>query len=90
VLGRDALLILGLAVIHFMAGKAVVRPRFTGKLATVLQMATILWTLLRWNPGVLAWLTAAAALFTGISGLYYIFDGVRQLAAHPSSNPSHG
>jgi hypothetical protein len=34
----------------------------------------------------LPWLTAGAGVLTGISGLLYIFDGVRQLSAHPSSS----
>lgn len=88
ILGRDMLLVIGLAVIHFVIGKAIVRPRMVGKLATVLQMATVLWTLLRWDPSFLNWLTILAAAFTALSGLLYVADGVRQLNAHPSSAPS--
>lgn len=89
ILGRDVLLVIGLAVIHFVTGKAVVRPRMTGKLATVFQMATVLWILLRWNHGLLSWLVDLTAVFTAISGLLYAADWIRQVSAHPSSGPSH-
>jgi CDP-diacylglycerol--glycerol-3-phosphate 3-phosphatidyltransferase len=85
ILSRDALLILGLALLHYMADKIKVRPRIVGKVATVLQMASVIWVLLKWPTRELPWLTAAAGALTGISGLLYIFDGMRQLSAHPSS-----
>ena len=88
ILGRDMLLVIGVAVLHYMAGKASVRPRFSGKLATVLQMATVLWILLQWDPGALSWLARLTAVFTGISGLFYLMDWIKQLSAHPSSAPS--
>jgi CDP-diacylglycerol--glycerol-3-phosphate 3-phosphatidyltransferase len=87
VISRDVLVIIGVAVVHYTSGKVAVRPRLAGKLATVLQMATVLWTLLKWRPTALPYLTVAAGLFTGISGLLYIYDGVSQLNAHPSSAP---
>ena len=88
ILSRDALLLLGLVVIHLVCGKARVRPHFTGKIATVLQMSAVIWTLLKWDPRWLpAWTLAAAAL-TAISGLFYLFDGVRQLSASPASSPA--
>jgi cardiolipin synthase (CMP-forming) len=87
IISRDGLLIIGWAVIHYTLGKVTVYPRLAGKLATVLQMATVLWTLLKWNHTVLPFLTVGAGLFTGISGLLYLYDGARQLNAHPSSAP---
>jgi cardiolipin synthase (CMP-forming) len=87
IISRDVLLIIGWAVIHYTLGKVTVRPRLAGKLATVLQMATVLWTLLKWRRTVLPYLTVGAGLFTGVSGLLYIYDGARQLNAHPSSAP---
>jgi cardiolipin synthase (CMP-forming) len=89
ILSRDALLLLGLVVIHFICGKAVVRPHLTGKTATVLQMGAVLWIMLKWDPAWLIWWTLAAAVFTGISGLLYVLDGVRQLSASPASSPHH-
>ena len=87
IIGRDILLLIGLVVIHLTVGKVKVRPRILGKVATVLQMVVVLWILLRWNTRWLKSLTIAAAIFTGGSGLFYVWDGMRQLSAHPSSSP---
>ncbi len=86
IIGRDILLLTGMIVIQIMVGKVKVRPRVFGKIATVLQMALVLWILLHWpEKWVPAW-SLAAALFTGLSGLLYVWDGSRQLSAHPSSS----
>jgi CDP-diacylglycerol--glycerol-3-phosphate 3-phosphatidyltransferase len=87
VLGRDMLILVGMVVIHLMVGKVKVRPRIIGKIATVLQMAVVLWILLKWGESWLRALSLATALCTGISGLLYVWDGSRQLSAHPSSSP---
>ncbi len=88
VLGRDFLLVLGILVIQFMVGKVVVRPRVLGKVATVLQMVVVMWVLLKLEGRWLPWVTVAAALCTGISGLWYLYDGTKQLSSHPTSSPS--
>jgi cardiolipin synthase (CMP-forming) len=85
VLSRDAIILLGMAVIHYTVSKVKVRARATGKIATVFQMATVLWILLGWNSRALPYLVAGAGVFTGASGLFYILDGVRQLNSHPAS-----
>ena len=87
IIGRDILVLVGLVVIQMTVGKVKVRPRVVGKIATVLQMAVVLWVLLQWHTVWLTILTLAAALFTGGSGLLYVLDGVQQLSAHPSSSP---
>ena len=89
IIGRDLMILIGMAVIHLTVGKVKVRPRICGKLATVLQMIAILWVLLKWEGlwsgrCILIW-TLGAALCTGISGLFYVWDGVRQLSASPKS-----
>src|SRR5215468_8049755 len=87
IIGRDILLLAGLLVIHMTVGKVTVRPRALGKIATVLQMVVVLWTLLKWNEKWLnVWIIGAAAC-TGISGLLYVLDGTQQLSAHPTSSP---
>jgi cardiolipin synthase len=88
VISRDVILVIGMAIIHYTGTKFSVRPHFTGKIATVLQMATVLWTLFQWEPRVLPWLTIPAAVFTGVSGLLYVYDGMTHLNAHPSSGPT--
>ena len=94
ILSRDALLLLGFALLHFMGVGMKVRPHWTGKMATVLQMAAIMWTLFKfdelfarsepWHTGI----CIAAAALTGISGLIYVFYGMRLLAEHPASLPT--
>jgi cardiolipin synthase len=90
IIGRDLLILVGMVVIQFTVGKVRVRPRLAGKIATVLQMASVLWILLQWDEGWgerwILYLTAGAAVFTGISGLFYVYDGVRQLSSSPSSS----
>ncbi len=88
VLSRDVLLTIGLAVIHFVAGKVAVQPRWTGKLATVFQMTVVLWALFKWDAQWLFYWCLGATAFTGISGVQYVFDGISQLSAHPASSPS--
>src|ERR1044071_9720585 len=51
IIGRDLLILVGMVVIQFTVGKVRVRPRIVGKVATVLQMASVLWILLRWDEG---------------------------------------
>jgi cardiolipin synthase (CMP-forming) len=88
IIGRDVLLLVGLIVIQMTVGKVKVKPRIVGKVATVLQMAVVLWILLKWKDQWLNGLTLAAAICTGLSGLLYVWDGSRQLSAHPTSSPS--
>ena len=87
IIGRDILILVGMLVIQLMVGKVKVRPRVVGKVATVLQMAVVLWIMLKWQDNWLRALTLATAICTGISGLLYVWDGSRQLSAHPSSSP---
>ncbi len=87
IIGRDMLLLIGLVVIQMVVGKLTVRPRMLGKVATVLQMVVVLWILLKWEHRWLKVWTVGAAVCTGISGLLYVWDGSRQLSAHPSSSP---
>lgn len=90
ILGRDLLLLIGLVVIQMMVGKVKVRPRIVGKVATVLQMISIGWILFRWDkdlpPIWFAIWTAGAGVCTGISGLLYVWDGMKQLGSHPTSS----
>ncbi len=84
VLGRDAVLALGIGIITYLNGKTKISPRFVSKAGTFFQMALIVHTLLKWpQTGQLAW-AAAAALCTGASCILYILDGARQLPSHAS------
>jgi CDP-diacylglycerol--glycerol-3-phosphate 3-phosphatidyltransferase len=87
IIGRDILILIGMLVIQLMVGKVKVRARIIGKVATVLQMVVVLWIMLKWGQSWLRALTLGTAMCTGISGLFYVWDGSRQLSAHPSSSP---
>jgi len=88
IIGRDILLLTGLIVIQMIVGKVKVRPRMLGKAATVFQMVMVLWILLKWDDKwIIAW-TLATGICTGVSGLLYVWDGTRQLSAHPASSPT--
>jgi len=78
VVTRELILLGGMVAIRCARGKFTARPRLAGKAATVLQMAAVLWTLLRCPAGPLPFLTAGAGLFTLISGVLYLFDFTRQ------------
>lgn len=88
ILSRDVLLVIGLAVIYYTCGKVTVKPVWAGKIATVLQMVCVIWGLLKWNADWLLTWSVGATAFTGLSGLIYVYDGVRQLSASPTSSPT--
>jgi len=88
VISRDVLLLIGLVVVHYACGKVTVKPHLIGKVATVLQMVTVCWALLKLPTGWLHWFALGAAVCTGGSGVIYIFNGVRQLSTSPASLPA--
>jgi cardiolipin synthase len=84
VVSRDAILMLGALLIQMVGGRIHPRPTWAGKAATFFQVLTVLAGLVtRYYPipvvvPVVMWL---AALFTVMSGLQYIVDGMRYLHA---------
>ncbi len=79
VIARDVVIVAGSFGLHYVNGDVQVRPRWTGKVATVLQMIAIGWVMLQvrlLNP--LYWVVLAG-VFTFISGVGYVIDGIRQL-----------
>jgi CDP-diacylglycerol--glycerol-3-phosphate 3-phosphatidyltransferase len=92
IIGRDLLIGLGVVTVRLVVGRLVVRPRLTGKIATVFQMVVVCWILLRWDMTfhdhfLKIWILGAG-FFTGVSGLLYVWDGTQQLGSHPSSSPT--
>jgi cardiolipin synthase len=81
VITRDAVILVGAGVLHLLNGKVQVKPSWTGKVATVLQMAAIAWVMLQLHFLPLLYIVIAAGVFTFISGIVYVMDGVRQLQA---------
>jgi cardiolipin synthase (CMP-forming) len=81
VITRDAVILVGAGILHLLNGKVHVKPSWTGKVATVLQMAAIAWVMLQLHFLPLLYVVIAAGVFTFISGIIYVMDGVRQLQA---------
>src|SRR5213595_848879 len=81
VITRDAVILVGAGILHLLNGKVHVKPSWTGKVATVLQMGAIAWVMLQLHFLSLLYVVIAAGVFTFISGVIYVMDGVRQLKA---------
>jgi CDP-diacylglycerol--glycerol-3-phosphate 3-phosphatidyltransferase len=88
VISRDAILFVGAAVLYLLIGKVHVKPKWTGKVATVLQMIAIGWVMLQLRLFPLLYVVIAAGFFTLISGIVYVTDGVRQLQAAGHAHPT--
>ncbi|HXH82716.1 MAG TPA: CDP-diacylglycerol--glycerol-3-phosphate 3-phosphatidyltransferase [Candidatus Tectomicrobia bacterium] len=82
VVSRDVILVVGALVIHVAGGRITPQPSWAGKAATFFQVLTVLCGLAgRYFhtpivPDAVLWL---AALFTVVSGLQYIAQGMRFL-----------
>ena len=82
VVSRDLMLLGGTVLIHMLAGRVTARPRIVGKCATFFQMIVLGWVLLKVERPSYEWPLYAAGFFTLVSGIWYIFDGMKQLGAH--------
>ncbi len=90
VITRDTVILVGSTLLHLLNGKVTVRTSWTGKVATVLQMAAIAWVMLQLRILPLTYVVGAAGLFTFISGVIYVMDGMRQLHAQGHANAKVG
>jgi CDP-diacylglycerol--glycerol-3-phosphate 3-phosphatidyltransferase len=82
VITRDAVILVGAAILHYFIGnKMRVKPSWTGKVATVCQMCAIAWVMLQLRFLPLWFVVIVAGIFTLISGVIYVIEGVRQLQA---------
>src|SRR3979411_1435294 len=81
VITRDAVILIGSALLHVLNGAVRVRPSWTGKVATVLQMAAIAWVMLQMRILPLIYIVFAAGFFTLFSGVIYVRDGFRPCVA---------
>ena len=82
VISREVILVCGAVLIHMIVGKLTARPRLLGKCATFFQMVTLAWVLLKIEQPSFKWPMITAGVFTLVSGVWYIFDGVKQLNIH--------
>jgi CDP-diacylglycerol--glycerol-3-phosphate 3-phosphatidyltransferase/cardiolipin synthase len=86
-ISREVLLTLGTYIVDHVVGKVHIRPHWTGKLATCLQILTVAGSMLHLKPLVL-WAAVPATVFTAISGVIYFADGARQAKALPPKQPT--
>ena len=82
-ISRDAILILGCAIISNLKGGIKIVPSLLGKLTTVIQMTAVFLILIEHQAAVWAW--HAAVILTVCSGLAYIWRG-RSFLDQPSSS----
>ena len=90
VISRDAVILIGSAVLHILNGRVRVVPSWTGKVATVLQMAAIAWVMLQMRILPLIYIVIGAGFFTLVSGMIYVRNGFRQLSAAGHANAKLG
>jgi len=88
VISRDAVIVVGAAILYFLNGKVQVKPRWSGKVATVCQMIAIGWVMLQFRFIPLFYIVIGAGFFTLLSGVVYVMDGVRQLQAEGHAHPA--
>jgi CDP-diacylglycerol--glycerol-3-phosphate 3-phosphatidyltransferase len=88
VISRDAILLGGTVLVHIMVGKASSRPRLVGKCATFFQMITLGWVLLKIDKPPFQWPMILAGVCTFASGVWYLFDGAKQLNVGEEKKPS--
>ena len=90
VIARDVVVVSGSLLLHYFHGKVHVRPSWAGKTATFLQMTSIAGVMLQvsYFPRIcghqilfLDVLVGVTGLFTFISGVGYVMNGIRQLQA---------
>ena len=88
VITRDAVILVGAIILHLLIGDEMkVKPAWTGKVATVCQMCAIAWVMLQLRFLPLIFVVIVAGIFTFVSGVVYVMDGVRQLQAAGHAHP---
>ena len=90
VITRDIVILVGSVLLHLLNGKVLVKPSWTGKVATVLQMVAIAWVMLQLRTMPLVYVVAAAGFFTLVSGIIYVMSGIRQLQDGGHANAKIG
>ena len=80
VIARDAIILIGYAVLFHLDQKLEVRVAFTGKMATAAQMVAVAWIMLQLPYHLVS--VYVAGFFTLASGAIYVSRGIRQLRSH--------
>ena len=78
---RETIILNGIAILHRINGKVPIKPHWISKACTFLQMLCVVWIMLdfRVNPSEPVLLIGLAGILTTLSGVHYIFEGVRQI-----------
>jgi cardiolipin synthase len=82
IISRDVTVITGFILLYLVTHEARVEPSITGKTAIAAQMLLVWYVLLRKNfsalPDIGIYLVWITAVFTIVSGLHYIYRGLKQ------------
>ena len=84
VIARDAIILVGYAVLFHLDQKLEVRVAFTGKAATAAQMVAVAWIMLQLPHYLVS--VYVAGFFTLASGAIYVTRGIRQLRHHEQNH----
>ena len=79
VIARDVVVVAGSLGLHYLNGEVHVRPRWSGKIATVFQMLAIVWVMFQFSFIPPVDVVVLAGIFTLVSWAGYMADGIRQL-----------
>ena len=79
VIAKDILSIAGAFLIDHIAGTFKIHTHWTGKVSTVCQFVALLWVMLDIRLLPALWSVGVAALFTLVSGMINLADGIKQL-----------
>lgn len=81
VISRDVILILGSMIIQMVRGRLTIEPTKWGKATTFMQVVCVTGILLHWPFSPVIWYLTLG--LTAISGVHYIYNGIKTLNAHP-------
>lgn len=84
VITKDVLSIAGAFLVDHLAGSCKIKAHWTGKVSTVCQIVALLWVMLDIRLLPALWSVVVAAVFTLVSGMINLADGIKQLQS--SSN----
>ena len=84
VIARDAIILIGYAVLFHLDQKLQVIVTFTGKVATAAQMVAVAWVMLQLPHYLVS--VYVAGFFTLASGAIYVSRGIRQLRSHEQTH----
>ena len=86
VISRDAILLLGSAILYLLKNSLEINPTVAGKMTTFFQMSTVVAVLLQFRFSFIIW--SVMMVFTIFSGLDYIIKGSRLFNGGNNSRPS--